>query len=120
MTNSPPLRLPAKAPTPSVRRGRQLQREGRGRARTSRTRRPDKPINEPTERSIPPLTITGVKAIDSKPISTLSRSTSKALSRVRKVGADRREDDDLQRQEPQQDALRGVEPDLVPAGSGSG
>src|SRR5262249_4900692 len=44
----------------------------------------DRPISEPTERSIPPLTITGVSATASSPISTLSRTTSKALARVRK------------------------------------
>src|SRR4051812_41415793 len=45
----------------------------------------DSPISEPTERSMPPLTITDVSATASRPISTLRRSTSNALGRVRKL-----------------------------------
>ena len=45
----------------------------------------ERPISEPTERSMPPLVITGVKATASRPISTLSRSTSKALPSVKKL-----------------------------------
>src|SRR6185312_2116772 len=43
-----------------------------------------RPIMEPTERSIPPVTITGVIAMESNPSSTLKRMTSKKLSRVKK------------------------------------
>src|SRR5207302_6219283 len=43
-----------------------------------------KPMSDPTDRSIPPATITGVKASASKPISTLSRAISKALTAVKK------------------------------------
>ena len=39
---------------------------------------------DPTLRSMPPLTITGVSATASRPISTLKRTTSKALGRERK------------------------------------
>src|SRR3569833_2286306 len=42
------------------------------------------PIMEPTERSMPPVTMTGVIAIESSPSSTLKRMTSKKLSRVKK------------------------------------
>ena len=44
----------------------------------------DSPISEPTDKSMPPATITGVSATASKPISTLRRTTSNALSRVKK------------------------------------
>ena len=45
----------------------------------------DRPSSDPTDRSIPPVTITGVKARASRPISTLARATSAALPRVRKL-----------------------------------
>ena len=44
----------------------------------------DKPISEPTDRSMPPETITGVSASANRPISTLKRRTSKALAREAK------------------------------------
>ncbi len=44
----------------------------------------ERPISDPTDRSMPPLVITGVSATASRPISTLSRSTSKALASVKK------------------------------------
>src|SRR5579862_1079575 len=40
----------------------------------------DSPMREPTLRSIPPETITGVRASANRPISTLRRTTSSALS----------------------------------------
>ena len=45
----------------------------------------DSPISDPTDRSMPPLTITGVNATARRPISTLRRTTSKALFRVAKL-----------------------------------
>ena len=45
------------------------------------------PIIEPTERSMPPVIITGVSASASSPSSTLSRTTSKKLAVVKKLGA---------------------------------
>src|SRR5262249_45815860 len=46
-----------------------------------------RPIMEPTDRSIPPVMITGVSAIASKPSSTLKRRTSKKLLALRKFCA---------------------------------
>src|ERR1019366_9408883 len=46
--------------------------------------RRDSPINDPTLKSMPPATITGVSARASKPSSTLRRTISKALARDRK------------------------------------
>ncbi len=80
---SSPLTAPAAAPTPSVSAAAApIGRPPSRHALPNRTA--DSPISEPTDRSIPPPTITGVSATASRPISTLSRSTSKALSRVRK------------------------------------
>ena len=45
----------------------------------------ERPINEPTDRSIPPLVITGVSATASRPISTLRRTTSNALATEKKL-----------------------------------
>src|SRR5690242_2386965 len=44
-----------------------------------------RPIRDPTDRSIPPETITGVSATASRPISTLSRRTSKPFATERKL-----------------------------------
>ena len=46
-----------------------------------------RPIIAPTDRSMPPVTITGVSAIASRPSSTLSRLISKKLPTVAKFGA---------------------------------
>src|SRR5438552_1217631 len=46
-----------------------------------------RPIIEPTDRSMPPVTSTGVSATASRPSSTLNRSTSKKLPAVRKFSA---------------------------------
>src|SRR5262245_28281465 len=46
-----------------------------------------RPIIDPTDKSIPPVMITGVNAIASRPSSTLNRSTSKKLLAVRKFSA---------------------------------
>src|SRR5215467_1292331 len=45
----------------------------------------DNPIIEPTDKSIPPVMITGVRARANNPISTLKRTTSAALVRVKKL-----------------------------------
>src|SRR5688572_15218379 len=45
------------------------------------------PIIAPTDRSMPPVTITGVRAIASRPNSTLSRVSSKKLPMLAKFGA---------------------------------
>ncbi len=45
----------------------------------------ERPISEPTDRSMPPVVITGVKATASRPISTLRRSTSNALASEKKL-----------------------------------
>src|SRR5579883_1001512 len=46
-----------------------------------------RPIMEPTERSMPPVIITGVVASASRPSSTESRTISKKLAAVKKLGA---------------------------------
>src|SRR5579884_3095071 len=46
-----------------------------------------RPIMEPTERSMPPVIITGVVASASRPSSTESRAISKKLAAVKKLGA---------------------------------
>ena len=45
----------------------------------------DKPMSEPTERSMPPVVMTGVNATARRPISTLNRSTSNAFATDRKL-----------------------------------
>src|SRR5205814_1870685 len=47
----------------------------------------DKPIIEPTDKSIPPEMMTGVRATAIKPSSTLNRVTSKKLAAEKKFGA---------------------------------
>src|SRR5262245_52069468 len=47
----------------------------------------DRPIIEPTDRSIPPVTMTGVSATASSPSSTLKRITSKKFATDKKFGA---------------------------------
>ena len=80
---SSPLTLPASAPSTSV--SAAAPTIGRPASRQSMPKTTaERPISDPTDRSMPPLVITGVNATASRPISTLRRSTSKALASVRK------------------------------------
>ncbi len=78
----------------------------------------DRPMSEPTDRSMPPLVITGVKATASRPISTLSRSTSKALATDRKLVPITEKTSDLDRQQPDENPLRRLQLEPGPRGFG--
>ena len=58
---------------------------------------------------MPPLTITGVSATASRPISTLSRRTSKPLPRVRKLVPMSEKSAISHGQDHDQDSLRGLD-----------
>src|SRR5262245_39741678 len=79
-----PLMHPAAVPTTSVRTAAEPIGKPPSRQSLPKTTA-ERPMSEPTERSIPPPTITGVSATARRPISTLSLKTSKALARVRKL-----------------------------------
>ena len=79
-----PFKAPATAPTSNVNGAATTTGIPRSR-QNAPNRTADRPIKEPTERSMPPPTITGVNATASRPISTLSRRTSKPLPSVKKL-----------------------------------
>ena len=78
-----PFRLPASAPNNSVEAAAPLIDSPLSRQSLPKTTA-ERPINDPTDRSMPPLVITGVKATARRPISTLNRITSKAFASDRK------------------------------------
>ena len=78
-----PFKPPAAAPSTSVTHAAASTGSPASRHNLPKTTA-DKPINEPTDKSIPPPTITGVSATASKPSSTLSRTTSKTFLTVKK------------------------------------
>ena len=73
-----------------------------------------KPIIEPTERSMPPVTMTGVRASASNPTSTLIRIDLKEISPGEEIFRDGREDCDLGQQRQQQDPFAVGEQALAP------
>ena len=81
---STPFTTPAKAPKTNVNAAAPAIGNSPSRQSLPKTTA-DRPMSEPTDRSMPPLVITGVKATASRPISTLKRSTSKALASERKL-----------------------------------
>ena len=108
-----PFTLPASAPRTSVSAAAAPIGSPASRQSLPKTTA-ERPISEPTDRSMPPLVITGVSATASRPISTLRRKHLEGIRQRRGIGADHREDRDLQHQERRQDRLRGLEPQ--PAG----
>ena len=76
---SPPAHAPiAMAHSAASQIGRPASRQSLPKTTAAR------PMSELTERSIPPVAMTGVSATASSPSSTLSRSTSKKLSALAK------------------------------------
>ncbi len=78
------LRPPPRAPTPSVATAAKPMGKPRSRHIMPNSTA-ESPMSEPTLRSMPPVTITGVNARAKRPISTIRRTISKALSRDRKL-----------------------------------
>ena len=77
----------------------------------------DRPISEPTERSMPPLTITGVSATASRPISTLRRDDLEGVAGVRKLVPMTAKTATSTASDDEQDAVRRFESRVAPASS---
>ena len=79
-----PLNAPATVPTPRVSAAAAAVESPQSRQKVP-NRTADSPINDPTERSIPPARIKGVNATAIRPTSTASRNTSKPLPTEKKL-----------------------------------
>ena len=79
-----PFKLPASAPRQRVAAAAMPMESPPSRQSLPKTTA-ERPINDPTDRSMPPVVITGVKATARRPISTLRRSTSNALASEKKL-----------------------------------
>ena len=79
-----PFKLPASAPRQIVAAAAMPIESPPSRQSLPKTTA-ERPISDPTDRSMPPVVITGVKATARRPISTERRSTSNALASEKKL-----------------------------------
>ena len=79
-----PFKLPASAPRQRVAAAATPIESPPSRQSLPKTTA-ERPISDPTDRSMPPVVITGVRATAKRPISTLRRSTSNALASDKKL-----------------------------------